>query len=149
MNMNTNIAIGAIAVLFLAGAGYLLYKSTSDTKVVTTFDECAAAGYAVMESYPRQCRTPDGQYFVEQVATSTAPTGQAYTAPQCALAGCSNIICTEKDKASDIVTTCEYREEYACYKTERCEVQPNGKCGWTQTATLSACLQASFVESKG
>ena len=34
---------------------------------ITTFDECAAAGYPVMESYPRQCRTPgaDGQTFTE------------------------------------------------------------------------------------
>jgi len=35
--------------------------------VATTFEECAAAGNPVMESYPRQCRSKDGQSFVEFV----------------------------------------------------------------------------------
>jgi len=34
------------------------------TQEVTTFDECVAAGYPVMESYPRQCRIND-TIFVE------------------------------------------------------------------------------------
>ncbi|HNZ83967.1 MAG TPA: hypothetical protein PLA41_02695 [Candidatus Pacearchaeota archaeon] len=32
---------------------------------ISSFDECAQAGYAVMESYPRQCRTADGKIFIE------------------------------------------------------------------------------------
>jgi len=35
--------------------------------IITTFEECAAAGNPVMESYPRQCSTPEGQLFVEEV----------------------------------------------------------------------------------
>ncbi len=31
---------------------------------VTSYDECVAAGNPVMESYPTQCRTPDGRIFV-------------------------------------------------------------------------------------
>jgi hypothetical protein len=31
------------------------------------FDECIAHGNPVMESYPRQCRTPDGKLFVEDI----------------------------------------------------------------------------------
>jgi hypothetical protein len=34
---------------------------------VSSFEECVAAGYPVMESYPRQCQTPDGQNFVEEI----------------------------------------------------------------------------------
>ena len=34
-------------------------------KPITNFEECAAAGNPVMESYPRQCRTKDGRNFVE------------------------------------------------------------------------------------
>lgn len=34
---------------------------------VTSFDECVQAGYPVMESFPRQCKTPDGRNFVEQI----------------------------------------------------------------------------------
>ena len=31
----------------------------------SNFDECVQAGYPVMESYPRQCRTPEGKTFTE------------------------------------------------------------------------------------
>jgi len=34
---------------------------------IYSFEECAAAGYPVMESYPRQCNTPDGKHFVEEI----------------------------------------------------------------------------------
>jgi len=33
----------------------------------TSFEECVAQGYPVLESYPRQCKTPDGQTFVEDI----------------------------------------------------------------------------------
>lgn len=34
---------------------------------VDSFDECVAAGNPVLESYPRQCRTADGETFTETV----------------------------------------------------------------------------------
>lgn len=34
---------------------------------IDNFEECVSAGNAVMESYPRQCRTADGQNFVEDI----------------------------------------------------------------------------------
>lgn len=36
--------------------------------VVTSYEDCAAAGYPIMESYPEQCRTPDGRTFVNLAA---------------------------------------------------------------------------------
>jgi hypothetical protein len=35
---------------------------------INSFEDCANAGYPVMESYPRQCRTPDGRTFVEVIS---------------------------------------------------------------------------------
>jgi len=35
-----------------------------------SFDECVAAGYPVMESYPRQCRGPDGTVYAEEITVS-------------------------------------------------------------------------------
>jgi hypothetical protein len=32
---------------------------------ISNFEECAKQGYPVMESYPRQCRTPSGKLFFE------------------------------------------------------------------------------------
>ncbi len=37
---------------------------------INSFEDCISAGNPVMESYPRQCRTVDGQTFVEEVQTS-------------------------------------------------------------------------------
>lgn len=37
---------------------------------VTDFPSCIAAGYPAMESMPRQCRTPDGQTFVEDIGNA-------------------------------------------------------------------------------
>ncbi|MFB5623035.1 MAG: hypothetical protein ACE5RH_03485, partial [Nitrosarchaeum sp.] len=34
---------------------------------IDSFEECVSAGNAVMESYPRQCRTIDGEIFVEEI----------------------------------------------------------------------------------
>jgi len=35
---------------------------------VLSFEDCAKAGYPVMESYPRQCKTPDGRTYAEEIA---------------------------------------------------------------------------------
>jgi glyoxylase-like metal-dependent hydrolase (beta-lactamase superfamily II) len=47
---------------------------------ITNFEECAAAGNPVMESYPRQC-TADGQTFVEEIETPLGvfPDTMSYT----------------------------------------------------------------------
>lgn len=34
---------------------------------IESFEGCVEAGFAVMESYPRQCRTPDGRLFAEEI----------------------------------------------------------------------------------
>ncbi len=39
----------------------------TDASSITNFEECIAAGNPAMESYPRQCRTSDGQHFVESI----------------------------------------------------------------------------------
>ena len=56
----------------------------------------------------------------------------------CVKSGCSSTICVEPGK--EVVTTCEYKAEYGCYKAAACERQPDGSCGWTKTAELTACL---------
>ena len=49
--------------------------------IVDSFEECVEAGYPVMESYPRQCRTSDGRSFVETVPPDSMapekPTGDS------------------------------------------------------------------------
>ena len=52
------------------------------TKKITNFEECVAAGNPVMESYPRQCRTEDGQTFTEVISH----------------------VCTQEEKSAQICT---------------------------------------------
>ncbi|MBI2086477.1 hypothetical protein HYT74_03995 [Candidatus Daviesbacteria bacterium] len=57
----------------------------------------------------------------------------------CKVSGCSGQLCIEEGQ--DDVSTCEFREDYACYKGVKCEKQADGKCGWIQTDELTKCLQ--------
>lgn len=54
----------------------------------------------------------------------------------CMKTGCSGQLCSDQNLAS----TCEYRPEYACYQSAECKRQADGRCGWTETAALTACL---------
>ncbi len=55
-----------ILVVVLIAGGLLIGGGDEDVEI-SSFEECAAAGYPVMESYPEQCRTPDGRSFVNEV----------------------------------------------------------------------------------
>jgi hypothetical protein len=57
----------------------------------------------------------------------------------CRPTGCSGQVCADED----VITTCEFRPEYACYRDATCERQADGRCGWTMTTELRSCLDAS------
>jgi hypothetical protein len=54
----------------------------------------------------------------------------------CMKTGCSGQVCSDEE----VITTCEYRTEYECYKKATCERQANGSCGFTKTPALTSCL---------
>jgi len=61
----------------MLGVVFVVYVYTNDAPEAimaepTTFTECALR-YPVMESYPRQCNTPSGLHFVEEVTAPPAP----------------------------------------------------------------------------
>jgi hypothetical protein len=255
--MNKSVAI-IIFVAVLLVAGIFLIFSRPGVGGVTSFKECVERGYQVMESQPRQCVTPDGETFVEELEEEPGPitthsdirvttnlnepisspltiSGEArgpwyfeadfpvriidvngrelgiapaqaqgdwmttdfvpfsvtieFTQPtaetgwvilekdnpsgkaeladelripvrfaqftstpeprpspqlpvasaECRPTGCSAQICSDQD----VITTCEFRSEYACYQNAKCERQTTGQCGWTQTPALSQCLAQS------
>lgn len=76
--------------------------------------------------------------------TSTGARPEASTkvevlaAPQrCYVGGCSSHVCSDRP---DVITTCDWRPQYACYRTATCARQANGQCGWTATTALQQCL---------
>jgi hypothetical protein len=66
------------------------------------------------------------------------PIPEKPTQKGCYRGGCSGQLCTDR---ADVITTCEFRAEYACYTTATCERQVDGMCGWTLTEEVRACLK--------
>ncbi len=62
-------------LLLLVGAGVIGLGAfwltnrfvTQEAANISSFTECEAAGYPVMESHPRRCNTPGGKTFVEDI----------------------------------------------------------------------------------
>lgn len=71
--MKNFIIIGAILLIIII-IGITLYVNplSQKTTTITNFEECIAAGFPVMESYPRQCKFND-QTFVEKVTSEPTP----------------------------------------------------------------------------
>lgn len=88
----------------------------------------------VLEVGEHELYQSSGVLEIRSVAPREVSTGGCY------VGGCSGQICSDRD---DVVSTCEWREEYACYQRARCERQADGQCGWTQTDELRQCLAAA------
>jgi len=64
-----------IAIFLIGGSAYFILKSTKSQDIpqpaaqINSFEECAAK-YPVMESYPRQCNTPEGKHFTENIGNA-------------------------------------------------------------------------------
>lgn len=63
----------------------------------------------------------------------------------CIVGGCSNHLCSTLPLGS----TCEWLEEYACYRTAKCERQSSGECGWTPTPELTQCIANARTGADG
>jgi eight-cysteine-cluster-containing protein len=86
-------------------------------------------------------RQPQSPAVEASATKSTTDSTQGYTAEGCARTGCSGNLCAPAGET--VISTCVWKEEYACYKSARCEKQSDGKCGWTPSTSLSGCLDAA------
>ncbi|HXK34959.1 MAG TPA: Gmad2 immunoglobulin-like domain-containing protein [Candidatus Paceibacterota bacterium] len=73
-----------------------------------------------------------------QFEKTETPTGEEplVGGKPCFRTGCSGQVCSLKE----VITTCEFLPQYACYWTAACERQADGECGFTQTPELISCL---------
>ena len=75
MNKNLSKLFLVIIPLILVMVYAYLYASRRSAIVpqpdIATFEECAAAGYPVMETYPETCRTPAGVTYTRVTPTQT------------------------------------------------------------------------------
>lgn len=67
MSRNTKL-IAVLIALLLVGVLIWQLKGREVTQNISSFEDCAAAGFPVMESYPEQCRTSDGRTFTRVIS---------------------------------------------------------------------------------
>ncbi len=56
-----------VGILALGGVSYFLFFSepAEMARGVDSFEVCVEAGYFVIDTFPRQCQTPEGDVFFE------------------------------------------------------------------------------------
>ncbi len=56
------------AIIVVAGGVFGLFSVLNrQNPSITNYSECSARGYEIAESFPRQCRTPEGKIFTEDI----------------------------------------------------------------------------------
>jgi len=108
----------------------------------TNFEECERTGGAIMESYPRICKTKEGESFIEEIEKPGATTSE-----DCKTAGCGDELCVEKE-SEQVYSICLFDPTHECYKYAVCEKQEDGKCGWTETKEFQTCMEEVKREGK-
>jgi len=78
--------IYVVGVIVLAALAYWIYNSNSSNQSqdyaapqngeINSYEDCVAAGYPVMESYPEQCATPDGRSFTRDISGEIDENGE-------------------------------------------------------------------------
>lgn len=80
-------------------------------------------------------RCASGTHCEDAAGTQTAQC-VANVQTACRKTGCSGQLCADRD----MITTCEMRPEYACFRAATCERGADGQCGFRKTADLTSCL---------
>jgi hypothetical protein len=125
----------AVGLIMLVAA--LLYSLTLFYFAsIENYSDCAnSIGHKIIGSYPLQCRTMDNRVFAENIVPP---------ADGCKLAGCRGTVCVDASSMTPLTSSCDLPREYQCYRHAKCERQPTGKCDWTPTSQLTACLLEPF-----
>lgn len=73
MNKNMKIIISAVLAIFvLIVFGLAFDIGRKDNTEPINFNECVQKGYPIQETFPRQCRTPEGKSFIENGGDTNA-----------------------------------------------------------------------------
>jgi len=122
--------VKSLASFDLSGVKATEEKLNQAQKVIASGDSLPMAGKFVEVTGPGG--TAQGikanQFYLK--VESSAP-------KFCRPTGCSGQICSD----SDVITTCEWKPEYQCYRSATCSAQANGDCGWVMDDELRKCLE--------
>ncbi len=122
---------------FIPFAAILEFKKPSTERGVLVLQKDNPSG---LPEHDAELKIPIAFDLENLPAGEAGWSDEPFVSGKCLITGCSGQICSDED----IITTCEYKDEYTCYKTAQCERQEDGKCGWTPTEDLVACLGEAF-----
>lgn len=124
-----------IAGVDLSGAGAPENLLNEATQAMTSSNGILVSGEHAPVTGPagRSVTLKATQFYLRAGAAK----GTSGSLKPCKKTGCSGQVCSDQE----VMTTCEYKTEYECYKKATCERQANGDCGFTPTAELNACLR--------
>ena len=128
MNKNLTIILTAGAIISL---GLFIYWFQGGSVVAPVTEFPSETGLET---------TPAIEVPVANLPVTPSPLEPVVAPKACYVGGCSGQVCSGE---ADVITTCLYQESYACYQQATCERQTTGECGWTQSATLTACIAAT------
>jgi hypothetical protein len=84
----------AAVIILVAGLGVWYSTDYKSYSQITSYDQCAAAGYPILETYPEQCKLPDGRTFTRNIegpgpvpSPTSSPTQTTTTVPRGTLSG--------------------------------------------------------------
>jgi len=130
-----------IAGVDLSGAGAPENLVSEANQAMTSPDGILVSGNHSLVTGPagRMQMLKAAQFYVRAGGGGTGSgigSGNVSLKP-CMKTGCSGQVCSDEE----VITTCEFKPEYECYKRAACERQKNGECGFTQTPELLRCLR--------
>ncbi|MFC1687831.1 eight-cysteine-cluster domain-containing protein [Patescibacteria group bacterium] len=123
----------SLKIIFIIIAGCILggvmyYVAMQDTSDQVVNNSNVSKDVAIVESEPSEDNTP------------TEPlTSYCENDDDCIAWGCSGHLCGALSEVTNLVTTCEYRAEYACTQFSQCGCFA-GTCMWDQTTEYTECV---------
>lgn len=125
------IVIGGLIIAIIIASVFAVVKVKNDmdqskAQAITTYDECVAAGYPILESYPEQCAVPDGPTFTRELTDKEKENLESNTSSGLIW----EILNSEADPNFKIFknTTNGYAFEYPAYLSARCNEIPYEEC---------------------
>jgi hypothetical protein len=134
------------------GGCHAEWTDPSGARVCLPNDPCADPERDYRSRDPEQCSVlrfvcePGQEAFFDDCGCGCKTQRPTLVEP-CRTGGCSGQLCLGSED-EDLVTTCEFRPEYSCYHSATCAPQTeSGRCGWSMTRELEACIEDAQTQS--
>ena len=138
---NVKIALSflLIAVLFLLVA----CSKDSTQKVCNLASDCEKGicpdGYEYNKFSCAEKKCVELQFFADPCLNHYVEDLGCTSNSDCTIGGCSGQVCGKKGVIEGTITTCEFKEEYACLKETKCACMDN-QCNWEQSKEYLDCM---------